>query len=104
MAVAMCAPPPPPLLPPFAVAASAASDSDRFYKFGTPSPPSVPEFSPPSCYSELEESGFHSDEEMQKVRLSGVQGGVFMARSLCKLSHARLPCGAALPAWESVPA
>ena len=29
--------------------------------------PSVPEYSPPSCYSELEESGFHSDEEMQKV-------------------------------------
>ena len=67
MAVAMCAPPP--LLPSFAVvAASAANDSDRFYKFGTPSPPSVPEYSPPSCYSELEESGFHSDEEMQKVR------------------------------------
>ena len=42
-------------------------DSDRFYKFGTPSPPSVPENSP-SCFSELEESGFHSDEEMQKVR------------------------------------
>ena len=42
--------------------------ADRFYKFGTPSPPSVPEYSPPSCYSELEESGFHSDEEMQKVR------------------------------------
>lgn len=67
MAVAMCAPPP--LLPSFAVvAASAANDSDRFYKFGTPSPPSVPEYSPPSCYSELEESGFHSDEEMQKTR------------------------------------
>ena len=59
MAVAMCAPPPPPLC--------GADTSDRFYKFGTPSPPSVPEYSP-SCYSELEESGFHSDEEMQKVR------------------------------------
>lgn len=58
MAVAMCTPPPP---------VCSAVDSDRFYKFGTPSPPSVPEYSP-SCYSELEESSFHSDEEIQKVR------------------------------------
>ena len=43
--------------------ASAANDSDRF----TPILPSMPEYPPPSCYSELEESGFHSDEEMQKV-------------------------------------
>lgn len=55
----MCTPPPP---------VCSAMDSDRFYKFGTPSPPSVPEYSP-SCYSELEESSFHSDEEIQKVRL-----------------------------------
>lgn len=44
--------------------------NDRFYKFGTPSPPNVqqtvPEYRP--CYSELEDSGFHSDEEIQKVR------------------------------------
>lgn len=55
----MCTPPPP---------VCGAVDSDRFYKFGTPSPPSVPEYSP-SCYSELEESGFRSDEEIQKVRI-----------------------------------
>ena len=55
--MAMCAPPPSPLC---------AVDSDRFYKFGTPSPPSVPKYSL-SCYSELEESSF-SDEEIQNVR------------------------------------
>ena len=47
--------------------------NERFYKFGTPSPPcvrpqSVPEYQP-QCYSQLEDSGFHSDEEIQKVRL-----------------------------------
>ena len=59
-AVAMCTPPPPLCGP---------VTSDRFYKFGTPSPPSAQEYSPQACYSELEESGFHSDEEMQKVRV-----------------------------------
>lgn len=88
MAVAMCTPPPP---------VCGAIDSDRFYKFGTPSPPSVPEYSP-SCYSELEENSFHSDEDIQKVRLS--LKFLFVARSrrkleihgvlLCKLSHAWL--------------
>ena len=35
-----------------------------------PRPPSAPEYSPrPSCCSELEEGGFQSDEEIQKVRL-----------------------------------
>jgi hypothetical protein len=66
MAVAMCAPPPPLALG--HCSGPVVDSADRFYKFGTPSPPSVPEYSPPSCYSELEESGFHSDEEMQKTR------------------------------------
>ena len=112
MAVAMCAPPP--LLPSFAVvAASAANDSDRFYKFGTPSPPSVPEYSPPSCYSELEESGFHSDEEMQKVRdvcecLVNVWGGplsVFTGRRyLTVYTFARaVRLWRSRPAWENAP-
>jgi len=40
--------------------------NERFYQFGTPSPPEQP--SPdPAVYSDLEDSGFHSDEEMQKV-------------------------------------
>ena len=66
MAVAMRAPPPPLALG--HCSGPVVDSADRFYKFGTPSPPSVPEYSPPSCYSELEESGFHSDEEIQKVR------------------------------------
>ena len=57
----MCAPP-----PPLQLGGGVVGDSGRFYKFGTPSPPSAPEYSP-SCYSEFEERGFHSDEEMQKV-------------------------------------
>jgi hypothetical protein len=57
----MCAPP-----PPLQLGGGVGGDSDRFYKFGTPSPPSVPEYSP-SGYSEFEENGFHSDEEIQKV-------------------------------------
>lgn len=58
MAVAMCQPPP---------LCGAISSSERFYKFGsTPSPPSAPEYSP-RCY-DVDESGFHSDEEMQKTR------------------------------------
>lgn len=73
MAVAMCTlPHPPPLSGPSAAVAGPATGAlevtDRFYKFETPSPPGVPEYSPPSCYSELEESGFQSDEEIQKVR------------------------------------
>jgi len=39
--------------------------NERFYKFDSPSPP---EQSSPVCYSDLEDSGFHSDEEIQKVR------------------------------------
>lgn len=68
MAVAMCA------LPSNCIPAGMPMN-DRFYKFGTPSPPSVPqrspvEYQPSPCYpaSDLEDSGFHSDEEMQKVR------------------------------------
>ena len=52
--------------------ACAAAVNERFYKFGTPSPPSLQQPSPPvteySYRSELEDSGFHSDEEIQKVR------------------------------------
>lgn len=52
--------------------ASAAAVNERFYKFGTPSPPGLQsQPSPPvaeySYRPELEDSGFHSDEEMQKV-------------------------------------
>ena len=71
MAVAMC-PPPPSCI---GGGQQVCPMNDRFYKFGTPSPTggqSIP--SPGSeyqstCYSpsELEDSGFHSDEEMQKV-------------------------------------
>jgi len=67
MAVALC-PPPTTCMPNTRQAVCPVND--RFYKFGTPSPPSgqqsVPEYRP--CYSELEDSGFHSDEEIQKVR------------------------------------
>ena len=55
-----------------ASACAAATVNERFYKFGTPSPPSLQQPSPPvteySYRSELEDSGFHSDEEIQKVR------------------------------------
>ena len=50
---------------------SAFSDSGKFYKFGTLSPPSAPEYAP-SCSSEF---GFHSDEEIQKV---GGNTGIYM--------------------------
>lgn len=72
MAVAMC---PAPALPHTqSSTAAACSVNERFYKFGTPSPPSIQsQPSPPAVaeYSyrpELEDSGFHSDEEIQKVR------------------------------------
>ena len=65
MAVAMC---PAPALP----HTQSSSVNERFYKFGTPSPQSVQQPSPPvaeySYRPELEDSGFHSDEEIQKVR------------------------------------
>lgn len=70
MAVAMCPLPPP-------IPTGGVVDSERFYKFGSPSPPSVPEYSP-SCYSELEEGGFHSDEDMQKVRRIAAIFALFM--------------------------
>lgn len=49
--------------------------NERFYKFGTPSPSA--DQGSPAVYSDLEDSGFHSDEEMQKVSLfiSAVQSG-----------------------------
>ncbi len=40
--------------------------NERFYKFGCPSPS---EQASPVTYSDLEDSGFHSDEEIQKVRV-----------------------------------
>ena len=46
---------------------SGYSTNDRFYTFGTPSPPSVASPSEYSYSSELEDSGFHSDEDIQKV-------------------------------------
>ena len=46
---------------------SAYSTNERFYTFGTPSPPSVASPSEYSYSSELEDSGFHSDEDIQKV-------------------------------------
>lgn len=65
MAVAMCSAP---ALP----HTQSSSVNERFYKFGTPSPPSIQQPSPPvaeySYRPELEDSGFHSDEEIQKVR------------------------------------
>lgn len=64
MAVAVCAAAPAIMLP-----TTLQSDdkqlNERFYKFGTPSPLSVG--SPAAVYSDLEDSGFHSDEEIQKV-------------------------------------
>ena len=61
MAVAVCPAPIPAVLLP----RSDQHVNERFYKFGTPSPAA----SPP-VYSDLEDSGFHTDEEMQKVRSS----------------------------------
>ena len=81
-AVAMCAPP-----PPLQLGGGAVGDSDRFYKFGTPSPPSAPEYSP-SCYSEFEENGFHSDEDMQKVGIPTC----IVVRSNCVLVCTGLCC------------
>lgn len=46
---------------------TAFSANDRFYTFGTPSPTSVASPSEYSYSSELEDSGFHSDEDIQKV-------------------------------------
>ena len=49
---------------------SNGSINERFYKFGTPSPPSQqgsPASASAAVYSDLEDSGFHSDEEIQKV-------------------------------------
>ena len=70
MAVAVCpAPIPAALLP-----RSDQHVNERFYKFGTPSPAA----SPP-VYSDLEDSGFHTDEEMQKVCSSVV----FSCSSVC---------------------
>ena len=75
--------------------------------------PSMPEYSPPSCYSELEESGFHSDEEMQKVGdvcecLVNVWGGplsVFTGRRyLTVYTFARaVRLWRSRPAWENAP-
>ena len=69
MAVAMC---PAPALPHAQSSSACATVNERFYKFGTPSPQSLQQPSPPvaeySYRPELEDSGFHSDEEIQKVR------------------------------------
>ena len=69
MAVAMC---PAPVLPHTQNSTVCGAVNERFYKFGTPSPPSLQQPSPPmteySYRPELEDSGFHSDEEIQKVR------------------------------------
>lgn len=70
MAVAMC-PPPSSCIG----GQQVCPMNDRFYKFGTPSPTGAQSIPSPgseyqsTCYSpsELEDSGFHSDEEMQKV-------------------------------------
>lgn len=61
MAVAVCAAPAG--LLPRALQSDLDHVNERFYKFGTPSP--TPAGSP--VYSDLEDSGFHSDEDMQKV-------------------------------------
>ena len=65
-AVALCPAPPTLVLPGGPQASSASVINERFYKFGTPSPPSQ-QGSPAAVYSDLEDSGFHSDEEIQKV-------------------------------------
>ena len=41
--------------------------NERFYKFGTPSPSSSSTTQEYNRYSELEDSDFHSDDEIQKV-------------------------------------
>ena len=79
MAVAMCQAPTLPHAQ--STSACAAAVNERFYKFGTPSPPSLQQPSPPvteySYRSELEDSGFHSDEEIQKVRQTTTKKVVF---------------------------
>ena len=62
-AVAMC---PAPVL----VLPGSVPSNERFYKFGTPSPgPDEGGQGSPAVYSDLEDSGFHSDAEMQKVNI-----------------------------------
>lgn len=63
-AVAMC---PAPVL----VLPGDLPSNERFYKFGTPSPSPQEQGSP--AYSDLEDSGFHSDEDMQKVCVMNLQ-------------------------------
>ena len=86
MAVAMC---PAPTLPPAQSSNACAAVNERFYKFGTPSPPSVQQPSPPvteySYRSELEDSGFHSDEEIQKVRTFAADDGFCLCSYLVVL-------------------
>lgn len=60
MAVAVCSTP---AVLPRALQSDDQKVNERFYKFGTPSP----SVSSPAVYSDLEDSGFHSDEDMQKV-------------------------------------
>jgi hypothetical protein len=62
MAVAICTAPAVTL--PKALQADDQQVSERFYKFATPSPQAS---SPAAAYSDLEDSGFHSDEDLQKV-------------------------------------
>lgn len=78
MAVATCTPPSASCIP-----HQVCPMNERFYKFGTPSPPSAPQQSPMSpeyqqCYSPLDDSGFHSDEEIQKVSLATPVEELFM--------------------------
>ena len=61
-AVTMCSAPV--LVLPGSLQTSSQQLNERFYKFGTPSPAEQPS---PVVYSDLEDSGFHSDEEIQKV-------------------------------------
>ena len=62
-AVAMC--PAPVLVLPGSLQSADQPVNERFYKFGSPSPA---EQASPAMYSDLEDSGFHSDAEIQKVR------------------------------------
>ena len=65
---------------------------DRFYKFGSPSPPHavrvecrqpIPQYRP-----DLEDSGFHSDEEIQKVRIRLHSVVVLSSRHLVEMMYA----------------